>query len=107
MDELRYPCLLDSGALNTLLPRWLAEAAAIDLSGAHRALRAVATSTTEASFVVARLSGCGHTWEAEVGFCDAWPFSWGLLLGQRSLFRYFTVTFRAADFEFEVDPIAS
>lgn len=106
MDELRHPCLVDSGALHTLMPRWLADAAAIDLSGAPRRSLAVATSATEASLVVARMSGGGHTWEAEIGFCDPWPFSWGLL-GQRSFFRFFTVTFRAADLEFEVEPIAS
>jgi hypothetical protein len=47
-----------------------------------------------------------HVWEAEVAFCHPWPYAWGLL-GQRSFFRYFTVTFRAADFELEVTPIAS
>ena len=103
MDEIRYPCLVDSGALHTLLPRWLAEAAAIDLGGARRVSLAVASNTTEGSFVVARLSGGGHTWEGEIGFCDPWPFSWGLL-GQRSFFRYFTVTLRAVEFEFEVEP---
>ena len=32
-----------------------------------------------------------------------WPYSWALL-GHTAFFRYFTVTFRAADFEFEVQP---
>jgi len=44
-----------------------------------------------------------HSWEAEVGFCDPWPRSWGLL-GQRSFFRYFVVTFRTADFKLEIAP---
>lgn len=47
MDDVLVPCLVDSGALNTLLPCWVAEAAGI--------------------------------------------------------FRYFTVTFRSVDFEFELD----
>ncbi|HUP69077.1 MAG TPA: hypothetical protein VM142_04600 [Acidimicrobiales bacterium] len=29
--------------------------------------------------------------------------SWGLL-GQRSFFHFFTVTFRASDFEFDIEP---
>lgn len=106
MDELRFPCLVDSGAVHTLLPRWLADAAGVVLVGADRRALAVATSATEAAFVTTRLTAVGHTWEADVGFCQPWSYSWGLL-GQRSFFRYFTVTFRAADFEFELTPVTS
>jgi len=106
MDDLRYPCLVDSGAVNTLLPRWLAESAAVDLGGAERRSLAVATSATEAAFVTVGLSAADRRWEAEIGFCDPWPYSWGLL-GDRSFFRSFTVTFRAADFEFEVARVES
>ncbi|MGH3923360.1 MAG: hypothetical protein ACRDTT_10900 [Pseudonocardiaceae bacterium] len=35
---------------------------------------------------------------------DGWPHAWGLL-GQLSFFRYFVVTFRAADFELEINPV--
>ena len=31
MDELRFPALVDSGAVNTLLPPWLADAAGVAL----------------------------------------------------------------------------
>lgn len=106
MDELRYPCLLDNGAVNTLLPRWLADSAAVDLRGVEVRSLSVATTATEAAFVTVGLSAAGHRWEAEIGFCDPWPYSWGLL-GHRSFFRYFTVTFRAADFEFEVAAVES
>jgi hypothetical protein len=106
MDELRYPCLVDSGALNTLLPRWLADAAAVDLDGARRRSLAVAAAAIEAFFVTTRMSAVGYSWEAEIGFCDPWPYSWGLL-GHRSFFRYFTVTFRAVDFEFDLEPVAT
>ncbi|MGI9033259.1 MAG: hypothetical protein ACR2HY_06185 [Acidimicrobiales bacterium] len=34
----------------------------------------------------------------------SWPYVWGLL-GHLSFFRYFTVTFRAVDFEFEVQAV--
>lgn len=106
MDELRFPCLVDSGAVHTLLPRWLADAAGVDLGGTERRSLAVATTGTEAAFVTSRLTAVDHTWEADVGFCHPWPYSWGLL-GQRSFFRYFTVTFRASDFELELTPLGS
>lgn len=106
MDEVRYPCLVDSGALNTLMPRWLADAAGVDLDGAERRSLAVATTAIEAAFMTAGLTAAGHRWEAEIGFCEPWPYSWGLL-GQQSFFRFHTVTFRAADFEFEVVPVES
>ena len=106
MDELRFPCLVDSGAVHTLMPRWLADAAGVGLRRAERRSLAVASSVTNAAFVTIRLTAADYTWEADVGFCRPWPYSWGLL-GQRSFFRYFTVTFRAADFAFEVSPIVS
>jgi hypothetical protein len=106
MDELRFPALVDSGATNTLLPRWLADSAGVGLGESHRRSLAVASTVTDAVFVTTRLTGGGHTWESEVAFCEPWPYSWGLL-GQRSFFRYFTVTFRAVDFEFEVTPVQS
>jgi hypothetical protein len=34
------------------------------------------------------------------------PDGWGLL-GQKSFFRFFTVVFRAADFEFDLDPVVA
>jgi hypothetical protein len=101
VNDVRVPCLVDSGALNTLLPAWTAGAVGIDLRGADRRSLSVAAGRTRASLVGARLSAAGHDWEAEVGFCDPWPYAWGLL-GHHSFFRFFTVIFRAADFEFEV-----
>jgi len=106
MDELRFPCLVDSGALHTLLPRLLADAAGLNLQGAERRSLAVATTATGAAFVTTLLTAGGHSWEADIGLCDPWPYSWGLL-GQQSFFRYFTVTFRTADWEFEVVQVAS
>ncbi|HEX5267423.1 MAG TPA: aspartyl protease family protein [Acidimicrobiales bacterium] len=103
LDEAVFPCLVDSGSLNTLLPRWIAEAAALDLAPAEARTLQVAGSVTEAALLPVSLSAAGHTWEAPVAFCDPWPYVWGLL-GQLSFFRYFTVTFRATDFEFEVVP---
>ncbi|HET6966254.1 MAG TPA: hypothetical protein VFH58_15875 [Acidimicrobiales bacterium] len=103
LDDAVFPCLVDSGSLNSLLPRWIAEAAGLDLPSPDGRHLSVAGSTTQASFVTVALNAAGHAWEAPVGFCHPWPYAWGLL-GQLSFFRYFTVTFRAADHQFEVDP---
>lgn len=104
MEDVYVPCLIDSGALHTLLPRWVADASGIGLAGAETRSLAVAAATAQAAFVTTQLTAGDHTWEAEVGFCDRWPYAWGLL-GQRSFFRFFTVTFRAIDFEFEIEPL--
>lgn len=104
MDDILIPCLVDSGALHTLFPRWVAEAGALSLEGGRAVALAVAAASTSATFTTVRMSAAGHAWEGQIGFCDPWPYAWGLL-GQIAFFRFFTVTFRAADFEFEVEPI--
>jgi len=104
MEDVLVPCLVDSGALHTLLPRWVAEAGGIELNSVKPKKLAVAAGQTRASFVTTGLTAAQHTWEADVGFCDPWPYSWGLL-GQLSFFRFFTITFRAADFELQLEPI--
>jgi hypothetical protein len=102
--EFRVPCLVDSGALHTLLPAWVADASATSLAEVQGRQLRVAGMATEAMLVPVRLTAASHTWESEVGFCHPWPYAWGLL-GQLSFFRFFTVIFRAVDFEFEVEPI--
>jgi hypothetical protein len=106
MEDVLVPCLVDSGALHTLLPRWVAASGGIELESVKPKKLAVAARQTRATFVTTRLTAAGHTWEADVGFCDPWPYSWGLL-GQLSFFRFFIVTFRAADFELQLEPIDS
>lgn len=104
IDDVLVPCLVDSGALHTLLPTWVADAAGLDLHSAEPVALGVAATATTARLVTTQLAVGEHRWEAEVGFCDPWPYSWGLL-GQKSFFRFFTVTFRTADFELEVTPV--
>jgi hypothetical protein len=104
LEDVLVPCLVDSGALHSLLPLWVAEAGGIELEREKPKKLAVAARKTKATFVTTRLTAAGHTWDADVGFCDPWPYSWGLL-GQLSFFRFFTVIFRAADFELQLDPI--
>ncbi|MDP3984077.1 MAG: hypothetical protein Q8Q52_03615 [Acidimicrobiia bacterium] len=96
--------MVDSGALNTLPPLWVAEAAGLDLVGVVGRQLAATAIAIEAFFATTRLMAANHTWEAEVGFCRPWPYARGLL-GHISFFRYFTVTFHAVDYEFEVEPI--
>jgi hypothetical protein len=103
MSSLLLPCLVDSGASNTLMPSWPVPIAGLDLAGVEPRALAVGGTSVNARFTVVRLSVAGLTWEAQVGFCDGWPYAWGLL-GHDSFFRWFTVTFRAAEFEFEVEP---
>lgn len=103
-DDLRVRCLVDSGAMNTLLPSWVADLAGIDCADAPTKALGVAGSSVKARMVATLLTIGEHSWEAEVGFCDPWPRGWGLL-GQISFFRYFVVTFRAADFELEINPV--
>lgn len=105
MHDARVPCLVDSGAVNTLLPRWTADVAGVDLRDARERDVVVAGEPTVARFVTTRLAAGGLTWGAPVAFCHPWTHSWGLL-GHDAFFRFFTVTFRAADLEFDVAPIA-
>ena len=77
MDDILVPCLVDSGALNTLLPAWIGEAAGIAIQDAPTKRLGVAGTSTQAAFVTTLLSVGGHSWEADVGFCDPWPYGWG------------------------------
>ncbi|MGH3798710.1 MAG: hypothetical protein ACRDTD_00980 [Pseudonocardiaceae bacterium] len=104
MGEVLMPCLVDSGAMNTLLPSWVADLAGIDYTDAAAKTLAVAGSSAKVRMVPTLLTIGDHSWEAEVGFCNPWPHGWGLL-GQLSFFRYFVVTFQAADFELEINPV--
>ncbi len=106
MDEAIVPCLVDSGAVHTLLPRWVADLAGIDCADAATRTLSIGGSGTHAQLLATRLTIGEHSWEAEVGFCDPWPRAWGLL-GQLAFFRYFVVTFRAADFQLEIEPLLS
>lgn len=106
VGSVLVPCLVDSGAVNTLLPNWIADLAGVDLSHVVPRRLGVGGETTVARFATVALSAVALAWEATVGFCTPWPYAWGVL-GHDSFFRWFTVTFRAADGEFELDPNSS
>ncbi len=106
MVEAPLRCLVDSGSVNTLMPRWVATEAGVDLRQIKDTSLGVGGAATKARFNAIRLTVGEHTWEAAVGFCNPWPYGWGLL-GQLGFFRFFVVTFRAADWEIEIEPIAA
>lgn len=104
MDEAPIRCLVDSGSVNTLVPAWVADLAGVTLEGAEQRELGVGAGVVTASFIEVRLTLGDHSWHAEVGFCEPWPYGWGLL-GQKCFFRFFVVTMRAADWELEVEPV--
>lgn len=106
MTGISVPCLVDSGAVNSLLPSWLATAAGIDVSDVAPQTIGVGGAPCEARFTTIRLEAASFTWEAPVGICEPWPPSWGLL-GRDAFFRFFDVTFRAASLEFEVTAVTT
>ena len=104
VGSVLVPCLVDSGAQNSFLPLWVADATGVDLAGATAREIGVGGGTSNARFAAVALSVDDFAWEADVGFCDPWPYAWGLL-GHHSFFRWFTIRFRAADYEIELEPI--
>ena len=95
--------LVDSGATNTLFDACLAEEVGVLLDDSNIRVLHVGGGEVQARFTTVSLFAAGHRWEAEVGFCASWTAGWGLL-GQESFFRFFTITFRGADLEFELEP---
>lgn len=95
LREYALPCLVDSGSLNSLFAAWTAREAGLTLQGAPEKEIAVAGRAFIARFATARFFIGAHTWEAEVGFCDDWPWDHHVL-GLRGFFRWFDVTISGA-----------
>ena len=92
MGEGLPPCLVDSGAMNTLLPSLGRRSGRGSTARTHqRRPSASPVPVRRRGWCRRQLTIGEHSWEAEVGFCDPWPRGWGLL-GQLSFFRYFVVT---------------
>ncbi len=104
--EAPLRCLVDSGSIHTLMPTWVASEAGVELNGDEGRRLRLGGGEVMARFARAHLSVAGQQWEAPIGFCDPWPYGWGLL-GQQSFFRFFVVTFRAADWELEIEPVSA
>lgn len=103
-EDIAVPCLVDSGSTNTLLPGELGAVFGVDLDRTRGRRLALGGTSFDTRFARVGLGVGPHRWEAEVGFCDPWAFGWGIA-GMTGFFRFFTVTFRAADLAFEVEPI--
>jgi hypothetical protein len=104
MVEAPLRCIVDSGSIHTLMPAWVAAEIGIALDGAEERRLLVASAAAIARLATVQLTVGDHQWEAPVGFCDPWPYRWGLL-GQVGFLRFFVVTFRAADWELEIQPV--
>lgn len=98
IDATPLGCLIDTGALGTRFSRELAELAGIDLAGAHISQFAVGGVLVDAAQarVGLRISGDDGVvaWDANVSFCDPWPFGFQLL-GLDGFLRHFRVTISA------------
>ena len=93
--------LVDSGCEHILAAPWLASAAGVDPTQAHRQiLLGIGGDTVEVRFVdlLLRLhppDGGDEEyieWQAEVGFVHHWRPTWPVLVGQSGFFDKFTVT---------------
>lgn len=104
LREFGLRAMVDSGSLSSLFGSWVAREANIELDGAREARLGVAGVVTTARFATVRLFAGRHTWEAEVGFCDPWPFDHGLL-GLEGFFRWFDVTISVASQRTVLTPI--
>lgn len=105
-SHFRTSALVDSGAAHGLFHPEIADEGGIDLTGAEERELIVGPGRAPVitPFVTVQMEVAGHMWEADVGFTDVMGLDWGLL-GQAALFRWFTITFRTYDDEFEIVPI--
>ncbi|MGH8774652.1 MAG: hypothetical protein ACRDWI_05570 [Jiangellaceae bacterium] len=94
-------CLLDTGALHNRFGAWVAVAAGIDLGDTGEQRIAVGGLVTSARQASVQLAVGEVTWDAQVWFCDPWPFSFHLL-GQEGFFQWFDVRIRAARYVVEI-----
>jgi hypothetical protein len=76
-------CLLDTGATDIRMGRYVAELAGIALESAPVSKIAVAGLRTTGHAVHIQLElrqgSDGHVWNPSVYFCDPWPWAFGLL----------------------------
>lgn len=105
-SHFRATALVDSGAVNGLFHPEVAEMGGIDLAHAEERELGVGPgkAPVPALFVTVQMEAADHTWEAEIGFTTSIGLDWGLL-GQSALFRWFTISFRTYDDEYEIVPI--
>jgi hypothetical protein len=97
----RVVALCDTGALHNRFAAWVADDIGLDIGGIEPEAIGVGGQHLVARTAVVSLNVGASQWEAPVSFCEPWPWSYQLL-GQEGFFRWFEVTFRAADRELEL-----
>jgi hypothetical protein len=106
LEHLFHLCLLDSGSVANRLPAELAAEAGLSLDDALETDRiAIAGLLTNGRLLGVDLSVGAFQFDAPVWFCEPWPFDFGLL-GQEGFFRFFRITFCAAEGWLELVPEA-
>jgi hypothetical protein len=104
LREAPHLCLVDSGAISNRLPTALAALAGLSVAEALDEDRIVVGGlVTSGRLLRVDLTVAGVRFEAPAWFCDPWPFGFGLL-GQEGFFRFFRVTFCAAEGWLDVVP---
>ncbi len=104
LDDAPQLCLLDSGATSNRFPAWLADAAGLSLDDAldeDEIIVGGVRTTGRLLYVDLKLGDV--RFQAPVWFCDPWNLSFSLL-GQEGFFRFFRVTFSAAEGWVECEP---
>lgn len=97
-------CLLDSGATSNRFPAWLAEAAGLSLEDALDVDEiALGGMRTTGHLLHVDLTIGDVRFRAPAWFCEPWNFAFALL-GQEGFFRFFRVTFCAAEGWVECEP---
>lgn len=104
LDDAPQLCLLDSGATSNRFPAWLADAAGLSLGDAlDEDEIVVGGARTTGRLLPVELTLGDVRFQAPAWFCDPWNLSF-CLLGQEGFFRFFRVTFSAAEGWLECEP---
>lgn len=104
LDDAPQLCLLDSGATSNRFPAWVADAAGLSLDDALDEDETVVGGTRATGRLLQVDLTLGDVrFRAPAWFCDPWSLSFGLL-GQAGFFRFFRVTFCAAEGWLECEP---
>ena len=104
LDDAPQLCLLDSGATSNRFGSWVAEAAGLSLDDAlDEDEIVVGGARTIGRLLPVELTLGECRFQAPAWFCDPWNLSFGVL-GQEGFFRFFRVTFCAAEGWLECEP---
>jgi hypothetical protein len=107
LDAAPVGCLLDTGALRTLMSAELAPLAGIELPDALTEDFFIGGLKTAGALAHVNLTVNDGTdefsWDAPVWFCDPWPHPFGLA-GLEGFLHHFIVTIRAHDGYLDIEP---